>query len=390
MNYENLLTQINAISKKYDEIARITGEDYNIFQVLGLEGKELSHSRILASFLNPRGTHGKGEAFLNLFLRIPGINLGENDGLAEAKIRRERSVTDGRIDIFIEHKNFVIVIENKVYARDRAKQLLRYARYLTEEQNGKETRLIYLTPRGTPASEESKGNQKIDDIQLSYKEHIIDWLEECRKIAVDTPLLRETIAQYIILLRKLTGQSRSRKMADEILDTMEKNVEASFDIAKNLKDLKLRIIDKEFIPGLEQIASDYKLNLILYIEDKKKGKNGLHAALTEPWQGFHFDNPAWKYVSLQFKFRDKNFQNCLYGFGRKGKDEEIPEKMKSYLKKISDTPTNWLFAKDCGSWGKEQFGNVEQCIGDIRSKVEKLLAIAEEYKKENGLNEDVF
>ena len=37
---------------------------YNIFSVLGIQGKEVLTCRFLADLLNPRGQHGQGAAFL--------------------------------------------------------------------------------------------------------------------------------------------------------------------------------------------------------------------------------------------------------------------------------------------------------------------------------------
>ena len=41
---------------------------YNIFSVLGIQGKEVLTCRFLADLMNPRGQHGQGAAFLRLFL----------------------------------------------------------------------------------------------------------------------------------------------------------------------------------------------------------------------------------------------------------------------------------------------------------------------------------
>lgn len=68
MNLELLLTQISNINKKYEEFYKFSGEKFNIFNLLNLSGDELSHSKIIATLLNPKGMHGKGTKFLELFL----------------------------------------------------------------------------------------------------------------------------------------------------------------------------------------------------------------------------------------------------------------------------------------------------------------------------------
>mgnify|MGYP000526485501 CR=1 FL=1 len=52
---KNLLQQVSIIKKKYDEIAKITGENFNIFSIMRAESDEVrTHSRIIADFLNPK------------------------------------------------------------------------------------------------------------------------------------------------------------------------------------------------------------------------------------------------------------------------------------------------------------------------------------------------
>lgn len=51
---------------------------------------------------------------------------------------------------------------------------------------------------------------------LSYKTDIVGWLEACRNAAATRPLVRETLTQYLHLLKELTGQSADRLLMDEI------------------------------------------------------------------------------------------------------------------------------------------------------------------------------
>lgn len=66
---QNLLYQVNAINKKYEKIAEITGENFNIFNILGLTTNEVrTHSAFIAELLNPNGSHGCKHIFLKLFI----------------------------------------------------------------------------------------------------------------------------------------------------------------------------------------------------------------------------------------------------------------------------------------------------------------------------------
>lgn len=68
-NITHLLSHISVICRKYEEIAEITGENFNVFKVLGLTTNEVrTHSAFLAELLNPKGSHGCKDVFLKLFV----------------------------------------------------------------------------------------------------------------------------------------------------------------------------------------------------------------------------------------------------------------------------------------------------------------------------------
>ena len=60
-----------------------------------------------------------------------------------------------------------------------------------------------LTLHGHDPSEDSAGN--LDYTLISYKDDLQPWLERCQQRAYDEPELRESVAQYRQLVRKLTG-----------------------------------------------------------------------------------------------------------------------------------------------------------------------------------------
>src|SRR5690606_1496424 len=111
-------------------------------------------------------------------------------------------ISGGRIDILIKYGNKYISIENKIFAADQKNQLERYFNF-----NLGYNRVIYLTLDGKAASNGSCGNLKNEDYQcIRYNYHIKNWLEECLKYTTDQPILRESIKQYLIIVKKLTYQ----------------------------------------------------------------------------------------------------------------------------------------------------------------------------------------
>lgn len=72
---QSLIAETSALSAKHKKIASTTGERFNIFSILRVESKETSmHSAFLVELLNPRGSHGQGDVFLDLFVEVLGKN----------------------------------------------------------------------------------------------------------------------------------------------------------------------------------------------------------------------------------------------------------------------------------------------------------------------------
>ena len=70
---QTLLYKIGELQKKQiikqTEVKR-RGEDFNVFNVLGLWSEEVRlHSAMLAELLSPKGSHGCNENFLRLFIQ---------------------------------------------------------------------------------------------------------------------------------------------------------------------------------------------------------------------------------------------------------------------------------------------------------------------------------
>lgn len=70
-NIKNLLQNVAIIQRKYDEIGKITGENFNVFSVLKLDSKEVRmHSAFIGELLNPNGSHGLKEVPLKILVRL--------------------------------------------------------------------------------------------------------------------------------------------------------------------------------------------------------------------------------------------------------------------------------------------------------------------------------
>lgn len=277
--YTHLLDRVVALRSKYNEIERLTGERFNIFKILGVSSQEVKmHSALLGDLLNPFGTHGCGDTFLKLFLnQLKSNNKLYAQKLDEfitptAKVSVEYYIpggisTDktrgGRIDILISSGYNHIIIENKIYAGDQDNQMIRYKNF------NKEAPLFYLTLNGNTPNDISvvdknngiKLENYKDFICISYKDDIISWLQFCLKEAADLPLLRETIKQYIFLLKKLTYQTTSQTMRDELIKILACNddyFEAAFTISNNIESIKNER-SKEISSKIAEVIVEKKL-----------------------------------------------------------------------------------------------------------------------------------
>ena len=340
----NILNQVRIVSRKIKE-QRIEkferGENYNIFNDLGFMSDEVHlHSMFLANLLNPKGSHGQRGKFLEAFLKMlqksfsaisaDNLELDITNASVEVEkyIGRQTDSEGGRIDIYLTDGKHSIIIENKIYAVDQYHQMLRYWNY-GMSQKGDDTEksfvLIYLTLDGCSPSKESLGEdlKENDIVCLSYKNDIRGWLDRCVELASRTPLVRETINQYISTIDILTNNVMEDNK--ELLDILckEENLDAIYDIANNKNIVVNRIINEVFIPKLRDLAESKGLTM---------GDNCTENWMEESWAGASFYNPKWKYLKLVFEFERRGLGSLIFGFHTKDEDGVKREDVKDWEK----------------------------------------------------------
>lgn len=282
-NVEKLLNEIGKLVVAQNERTKERyshGELFNVFNILGLESNEVRlHSALLAELLRPNGMSGVGNAFQKAFLAILG--LPENY-IVDGKVSVELSIgttTDtegGRIDIIMEDGNHAIIIENKIYAQDQPAQLLRYTNFARDNYpHG--YRLLYLTLDGKEASDDSA--QGCPYQCISYKNEISKWLEECARISFDRPLVRETIRQYINLIKQLTNQSMGTLEDNKLVELVAspEHVAEYLMIINNQTAIENKI-RFGFVTEIEKMARDMGYEIVP-VGDKR-------TYLYEGWGGY--------------------------------------------------------------------------------------------------------
>ena len=340
----NILSQVRIVSRKIKEQRKEKferGENYNIFNDLGFMSDEVHlHSMFLANLLNPKGSHGQRGKFLEAFLKMlqksfPAISadrlvLDTANASVEVEkyIGRQTDNEGGRIDIYLTDGKHSIIIENKIYAVDQHHQMLRYWNYgMSQKVNDTEKSfvLIYLTLDGCSPSKDSLGEylKENDIVCLSYKSDIRGWLDRCVELSSRTPLVRETINQYISTIDILTNNVMEDNK--ELLDILskEENLDAVYDIANNKNIVVNRIINEVFIPKLRDLAESKGLTM---------GDNCIENWMEESWAGASFYNPKWKYLKLAFEFEHKGLDFLIFGFRPKDEDGVKREDVKDWEK----------------------------------------------------------
>lgn len=242
---KQLLNDVSEKLKNFEESQKESGELFNIFSITKIERREVdTHSAMIAELLKPQGRHGQGDKFLIEFLKIV-MPTHQFTGMKQAKISKEKSFDDSRIDILIELDNHVFVIENKIDADDGDKQLQRYKEILDTYFNDKKGHLIYLTKYGAEAEKYSLGTVKDDEYQrISYKNHILNWLITCINEVNHLPKVKYALEQYQDLIKKITGQSMTHELKNDLTAILMEgdNLKSAQEISKIIWKVQGKIL----------------------------------------------------------------------------------------------------------------------------------------------------
>ena len=258
------VASICALEQAQQEERNRKGENYNLFSILSIERYELKHSALIANLLDPKGSHGCGDAFLRAFFEIalkgtayPFENSTPLDSRTEHYTGPIAGDTGGRIDILVKSSQYGLIIENKIYAGDQDKQLTRYDNYGKEIFGADGYLLVYLTLYGYDASKEStatKSAEEVGYLRLSYAEDILRWLEQCARLAYDKPLVRESLNQYIRTIKQLTYRDMNQENIPKIIDLAVDHPEVVATLSSNRDAIAQGIRKKYIFDKLKEYA----------------------------------------------------------------------------------------------------------------------------------------
>lgn len=258
------------------------GEYFNVFENLHFtRPEEHLHTPFLRMLLDKDANHGVGKGFLEAFLKMVKEELkldfqydvnsshveSQDVYLGNKEISEDGTSTGGKIDILLhDDKKHAIIIENKFDrygnpAQDQEKQLERYYNY------GKKYEgfiLIYLTPSGQYASENSTGSNTITYYPISYdlsdnKPNILSWLDECLKISKGCSRIHEVIKQYITFIKNTRHIMEDQNDLLNLLLSKD-NLDVTLRILRDEQMIKEKI-RKDFCDQLVDLAGEYGLEL---------------------------------------------------------------------------------------------------------------------------------
>lgn len=366
-------------------LERATGETFNLFHVLGIGHLEVrTHSPIIGELLNPKGTHGQGAVFLKRFLEIVKITDLDPERCSlhlEYYVGRIDGDSGGRIDLVIrdeEQPSKAIVIENKIYAGDQEKQLIRYRNAFPEAH------LFYLTRFRSPPDNTTDADEKsLNYRRISYRDEIFEWLEACKREATSLPGLREMIGQYLHLIADLTERSISKTMnkhlIEEVLRTPE-NLSALYTLCDGKFDVEQELIVR-LDKALDETASKLGLTRDKPIQD-----------LHDKDSVFSFRMPCLdgKNLRIAFTFEVRGYREFCFGFCVGDRMIQVPEKER-LLQLFSDrfgfeeANENWpawgYFREPYRNWGPDAFKAIESgaMLSELEKKLREMMEIAERF-----------
>ena len=370
------VASICALGQAQQEERNRKGENYNLFSILSIERYELKHSALIANLLDPKGSHGCGDAFLRAFFEIalkgtayPFESSTPPNSYTEHYIGPIAGDTGGRIDILVESSRYGLIIENKIYAGDQDKQLTRYDNYGKETFGADKYLLAYLTLYGYDASKEStatKSAEEVGYLRLSYAEDILRWLEQCVRLADNKPLVRESLNQYIRTIKQLTYQDMNQEDIQKIIDLAVDHPEVVATLSSKRDAIAQGIREKYIFAELKKYADQkgwlYDDSESSYNEEEPKIR-----FRKEGWDGSII-------ISADSENKKSNYgwwMNLWIGIDSK---EAGAKKLACLEKQSPEYPMGWEYLTTPNWYSAENFPAMKESVAEeIINKLDEII-----------------
>jgi hypothetical protein len=309
--------------------------------------------------LQINGSHGQDSLFFKHFLsQIEEIEKFPINKDTIVYPKENDKSENSNIDILIINKLLqkCIIIENKIYAGDSnltsGGQIFRYINHVVDSENIplENVYVIYLTLDGHAPSPDSLGekyNNFENILVYSYQDIIIPWLELCLKEVSVKPFLRESIAQYIKLVNKMTGDesSKEERLAyKNLIANSEDNMRSAKALYDNFKHIKWHAVHEFWQKLQNKIEEQPDIELLKpFDRDKKEASitNGCITALTH-YEDYRKGQKNKQRCTISFKVNgvvlrvrfSAHTENFYYGIPEVG-NESISEELINRLKEFN-------------------------------------------------------
>lgn len=226
--FDELFDKVSSLKSDYKD-----KEVFNLLHSVGFRNQEVMHSKFIATMLDPKGSHSKGDQFLKLLLTQIGVSDFETDNTI---VCLEKRAEKRWIDITVENSQKILIIENKIWAKDQSRQLEDY--YNSCIKTGKKVEVIYLTPYGHSPSFDSLGETLCNKSEvvkcISYEKAIIPWIDRCEEISDGR--LKHSLKMYNEVLRVLINRDKYMNEIFEYLINDKEKLKLAIDINSALQE----------------------------------------------------------------------------------------------------------------------------------------------------------
>ncbi len=359
----SIIDGINKIKAGREAVIDATKANFNVFTILLAAHDEVRlHTRFLTGLLDggKNATHGCGTLFLRLFLETLdeckvepveqksttfNILLSSTDDNEFESTFNEYHTDQGNIDIIINFKDALIAIENKIWAGEQKDQLSRYSTFTDNTRKSKKY-LFFLTLEGRPS--ESSGGKPY--LRISYRDHIIPWLNRCLEKTYKYQNINSVIGQYKKVVKSLLNNTFEEEDMEKIRELIKKNpaVVKYADEIKQCADAIMKDYEKRFNASLRKLIAGF--NTDTYYQ------NGAVVGYRIDFEeNFILENYIVPTLEVASRYSSKSVS--YFGLrvidGRK-LSEEFDEKMDHIRKSLHDTypvdyytKNNWWPAGTC-------------------------------------------
>ncbi len=256
IKYDNFFKEIKKFKDNQDKQKQRGLNDYNMVNVVRKENAEVGmHSNVIYSLVDPNGLHYQDDLFLKLFIEEVLTEHKDNFGEILSVDAEESTFDNRRIDFTIKSTQCYIGIEMKIDAKDLKNQLSHYEDDLkikAQKDKNQDVIIYYLTKDGKEAAPHSKNG--ITYKQVSFEEHILNWIDRCQQEVKNITNLNEAFENYKTIVHKITNQYKGKVMA---LEELLKD-EQLFLLAKDIKDAYFKALYKRIQSLMHDIDAEMK------------------------------------------------------------------------------------------------------------------------------------